>query len=177
MARHRAGFFTPITPSPYHHPMPVAYPSTVPRPLKATKSRTQPASFRLTEPRRGYGYVQAIGTDMPVFWDVSWTMTSDQAMAFQLWFDLKLSRGLLEFDMPLRTEFGDVAHTCRFLPDTLLPASQDGQAWAYTAQIMARKLLRPAGYDDAVDLILALPDWQSWAGLLDQAVTAEMPSA
>lgn len=157
--------------------MPVAYPSTVPRPLKATKSRTQPASFRLTEPRRGYGYAQAAGTDMPVFWDVSWVLTSAQAVAFQLWFDLKLERGLLEFDLPLRTEFGDVVHTCRFLPDTLLPASQDGQTWTYTAQIMARKLLRPAVYDDAADLIIALPDWPTWAGLLDQAVTQEMPSA
>jgi len=102
--------------------MPVAYPSTVPRPLKATKSRTQPASFRLTEPRRGYGYAQAVGTDTPVFWDVSWVLTQSQAAAFQLWFDIKLERGLLEFDLPLRTEFGDVVHTCRFLPDTLLPA-------------------------------------------------------
>lgn len=155
--------------------MPAAYPAHIRPPLRASKNRSQPASFRMAEPRRGYGYAQAIGTDVPVFWELAFRFTDDEAMAFQLWFTNTLQGGLLEFTMPIRTEFGMVEHVCRFLPDSLLPASEDGQTWGYTAQIMARKLLRPAGYDEAIDLILALPDWGAWASLLDQAATQAMP--
>ena len=131
----------------------------------------------MTQPRRGFGYAQAIGTDVPVFWDVAFAFDEDEAIAFQLWFTVTLQRGLLEFTMPIRTEFGMVEHTCRFLPDSLLPAREDGLLFGYTAQIMARAQVIPSGYVEAAGLITALPDWAAWAEYLDQSVTAEMPAA
>lgn len=143
--------------------------------IRASKSRSQPASFRMAEPRRGYGYVQATGTDTPVFWDVEFRFTRQEAARFQLWFVVLLERGLNDFTMPIRTEFGLVTHTCRFLPDGLLDAREDGDTFSYSAQIMARAQVIPDGFLEAAELILAIPDWEGWAELLDQAVTEELP--
>lgn len=155
--------------------MPEAYPLHLRTIQQASKSRSQPASFRMAEPRRGYGYAQAVGTDTPVFWDVQFRFTTAEAAAFQLWFTQRINRGLDEFTLPIRTEFGLVTHTCRFLPDSLLDASEDGQTWVYTAQIMARAQIIPDGYSGSTDLIIGLPNWETWAGLLDETVTQEMP--
>lgn len=157
--------------------MTAAYPLTIRTILHAGKSRNQPASFRLAEPRRGYGYAQQIGTDVPVFWDVAFRFTESEAIAFQLWFTQIINRGADEFTLPLRTEFGMVTHTCRFLPDSLLPAQEDGPLFTYKASIMARGQVIQAAYVEAADLIVALPDWPTWAALLDLAVTSEMLEA
>ena len=156
--------------------MPEAYPLHLRTIQQASKSRSQPAAFRMAEPRRGYGYAQAVGTDTPVFWDVQFRFTTAEAAAFQLWFTQKIARGLDEFTLPIRTEFGLITHTCRFLPDSLLNTSEDGLTWVYSAQIMARAQIIPTSYSDATDLILALPAWETWAGLLDETVTQELPT-
>lgn len=152
-----------------------AYPLNLRTVLRASKSRSQPAAFRMAEPRRGYGYAQESGTDAPVFWDVEFCFTTPEAAVFQTWFVYIINRGVDEFTLPLRTEFGIQTHTCRFLPDGLMPATEKGELWVYKATIMARGQLIPDGYEEAAELIVGLPDWPSWASLLDQAVTAEMP--
>lgn len=157
--------------------MPVAYPFTIRSILRANKSRTQPAQFAMTEPRRGAAYAQATGTDVPVFWDVAFRFTQDEAIAFQLWVRVILRGGLDEFTMSIRTEFGMVEHTCRFLPDSLLPATEDGPLFSYTATIMARKLVIPEGYTEAAELIVGLPDLRTWLSPLDQTVNDAMPEA
>ena len=158
--------------------MTVAYPSHLPSFLKAGKSRTQPASFRMLDPRRGRGYQQKIGTDSPVFWDVTWTFTRPQALQFRLWFDQVLDHGIGEFTMPIDTEFGLITYACLFLPDSLLPTRDSGNTWTYSATIMARSMTTPDEYaGDVADLIVGLPDWEAYAGLLDRAMTAAMPVA
>lgn len=156
--------------------MPEPYPLHLRTIQQASKSRSQPAAFRMSEPRRGYGYAQAVGTDTPVFWDVQFRFTAAEAAAFQLWFVGRINRGLDEFVLPIKTEFGLVTHTCRFLPDSLLNTSEDGMTWVYSAQIMARARIIPTAYADAADLIIGLPAWETWAGLLDQTVTQELPT-
>lgn len=157
--------------------MPQPYPLHLRTVLKAGKSRSQPAAFKLNEPRRGFAYAQASGTDTPVFWDVAFRFTAAEALQFRLWFTQLINRGVDEFTMPIRTEFGLVEHTCRFLPESLLPAGEDGTVWTYTATIMARAEVIPAGYAEAAEMIAGLPDWESWLSPLDQAVTAELPAA
>lgn len=154
-----------------------AFPLHISTFLRANKSRNQPAAFRLSEPRRGYAYTQDIGTDVPVFWDVAFRFTQAEAIAFNLWFKVKLRSGILPFTLPIRTEYGMVEHECRFLPDSLLPLTEEGGCFNYSASIMARALLIPDGFVDAADLIIGLPDWQNWAELLDLTVTQEMPPA
>ncbi len=124
--------------------MPVAFPLSLRTIIRQGKSRSQPAAFRLAEPRRGYAYVQATGTDTPVFWDITLKFTQPEAALFQLWFTQDLQRGLLEFSLPIRTEFGLLTHTCRFLPDSLLSVQEDGEIFVYTATIMARAQIIPA---------------------------------
>lgn len=150
-----------------------AYPLSLRTVLQASKSRTQPASFRMSEPRRGYAYAQAIGTDAPVFWDVEFKFTRAEAIRFQIWFKTVISSGLLEFTLPIRTEFGLIEHTCRFLPEGLLDCREDGQSFSYSAKIMARAQVIPAAYldPDTTALILALDNWDGWAEVLDIALT------
>jgi hypothetical protein len=155
--------------------MPLAYPLGLRTILRPSKSRTQPASFSTAEPRRGYAYVQETGTDTPVFWDVEFRFTTQEALIFRLWFTQSIRRGVDEFTMPIRTEFGVQTYTCRFMPDNLMPASEDGETWRYSATIMARAELIPEVYVEAADLIVYLPDWQSYAEMLDMAMTQEMP--
>lgn len=152
-----------------------AYPLDLRTILRASKSRTQPASFRIAEPRRGYGYAQAVGTDTPVFWDVEFRFSPDDAIRFQLWFITVINRGMLEFTLPIRTEFGLINHVCRFLPDGLGDCREDGASFTYTAKIMARAQIIPQGYLDAADLIAGLPNWRQWAESLDIAVNQELP--
>ena len=156
--------------------MTAAYPLSLRTVLRASKSRTQPPAFRMAEPRRGYAYAQASGTDTPVFWDVGFCFTQAEALIFQLWFTQIIDRGVDEFTMPIRTEFGLQTYTCRFLPDDLLPTGEDGETFRYSAKIMARAQIIPPDYAAAADLIVGLPDWTSWASLLDQAMSAEMPT-
>lgn len=143
--------------------------------LRTSKSRSQPAAFSMSEPRRGYGYVQATGTDTPVFWDAEFRFTRQEAARFQLWFAIDLARGVNDFTLPIRTEFGLVTHTCRFLPDSLLDTREEGATFTYSATIMARAQVIPQGYLDAADLVIGLPNWELWAQLLDETVTQALP--
>jgi hypothetical protein len=157
--------------------MTAAYPAHFRTILRTSKSRSQPAAFSMAQPRRGYAYAQATGTDVPVFWDVAFRFTRLEAIAFQFWFRDVIGRGVAEFTMPIRAEFGVVEHVCRFVPDSLLPASEDGDTFGYTATIMARAQVIPAEYAGAGELIAGLPEWWTWGELIDAAVTAEMPGA
>lgn len=151
--------------------MPVAYPLNL-RTVQAAKSRSQPAPFSLREPRRGMGYVQRTGTDTPVFWDVQFVLSATDAVRWQLWFTQDLARGALPFTMALRTEFGLLDHVCQFLPDGLGDCTEQGGIYTYSAKIMARAQIIPAAYLTARPFIDSLPDWGSWAVLLDRAIAA-----
>lgn len=118
--------------------MAASYPLDLRTVIRSSKSRSQPAAFRMAQPRRGYGYAEATGTDTPVFWDVMFRFTVDEAEVFRLWFLFTIQRGLLEFEIPIRTEFGTLPHVVRFLPDSLLPLKENGEVFEYTATIMAR---------------------------------------
>ncbi len=156
--------------------MTVAYPSTLPTALRA-KSRSQAAPFRATPPGQGKLYVQPSGEDNPVAWRLEFRFTRAQAAAFVDWFETDLERGVQAFAMPIRTEFGTIPHTCRFAPQGLLDCREEGETFTYSATIMARAQVIPQGYIDAADTIIGLPHWYRWAGLIDQALTQEIPAA
>ena len=123
--------------------MPVAYPTNLRLPLRASKSRSQPAAFNYDRPRRGTGYARPIGSNVPVFWTLTWRLTEAEAVTFLRWFTHDLDRGRLEFALPVRTEFGLSDYTCLFLPDDLMTAREEGALWTYTATVMARELVVP----------------------------------
>jgi hypothetical protein len=152
---------------------PAPYPLGLRRPL-ASKTRTQPAAFALREPRRGTGYVQATGTDVPAFWELQVGFRQSDAQRIPLWFRTELAVGVRPFIQPLGTEFGDVEHTCQFLPDGLLDHGSQAGVHTYSAKVMARRLVVPEAFLEAGELIAELPAWDEWAALLDSAV-AELP--
>jgi len=122
------------------------YPGWLPKPLKAGKTRQTAPGFRITEAYRGRAYTQPIGTDVPVFWDLTFRFTQAQAQAFWLWFETVINRGAEPFTMDLRTEFGAVNHELQFMPDGLLPTTEDGPHFTYKATVLARKLVIPDEY-------------------------------
>ena len=157
----------------------ISYPFTIDTIQRASKSRSQAAAFSFAQPRRGAAYAQATGTDVPVFWDVIFRFSADDAIVFQLFFVEQLQKGLLWFTMPIRTEFGIITHTCHFVAsDDLMSATEEGGGiFSYKAQIMARAQIIPDGYAEAADLIIGLPGWRNWSNLLDQTINEAMPEA
>lgn len=137
--------------------MPVAYPLYIGTILRADKRRTQPAAFDVLAPRRGLGYVQPVGTEPPVMWQVRWRFTRAEAVVFKLWFEVALERGTLEFTLPILTEFGLLDHTCLFLPGSLLDAGQVGEAWEYGATVLARAQVVPGSAPSTAGLTTAYP--------------------
>jgi len=112
------------------------YPLSLGTILRASKSRSQSAAFRMTEPRRGMPYAQAIGTTAPQQWDVQFRFTWEDAVRFQLWFTQNLENGANDFTMALRTEAGLVTHLLQFLPDGLSDCRQEGEAFVYDARMV-----------------------------------------
>lgn len=151
------------------------YPAALPGVLKAGKRREREASFAVPNPEAGAAQAEVTGTDRPVTWAVQWMCTPEQARLLAVWFAVTLDRGRLPFRMPIRTEFGLIWHRCRFLPDGLLSASQDGEVWRFSASIQARGEIIPPEMLAAAPLLLGLGDWASWASILDIVVTATIP--
>jgi hypothetical protein len=118
--------------------MPVAYPPTLPGPLRADRVRSRRAAFAVANPRRGTPYIEPTGTDTPTVWSLSWRFREDQAATFMAWVNDTLARGTLDFTIPLRTETGLRQITANFLDANFLDARQEGELWVYTAQIVSR---------------------------------------
>ena len=154
------------------------YPAALPGVAQANKRRERDASFVVPQPDAGASQAEVTGTDRPVAWSVQWVCTAEQAKLMQAWFVVTLDRGRLGFRMPIRTEFGLLWHSCRFLPDGLLSASQDGEAWRYSATIQARSESVPADQLLYAPLIIGLGDeWVDWASMLDTVITATLPES
>ncbi len=152
------------------------YPAALPGVAQAGKRRDRDASFSVPQPDAGASQAEATGTDRPVTWAVQWVCNAAQAQLLQAWFVVTLDRGRLGFRMPIRTEFGLLWHACRFMPDGLLSASQDGEVWRYSATVQARSESIPASVLSAAPLLLALgPEWEAWGSLLDVVITATIP--
>lgn len=149
--------------------MTIAYPASLPLALSASKSRSQAASFTATDPGAGKLYVQPSGQDTPVVWSMQFRFTPAEAAQFVAWCVTDAQRGLLPFTLPIKTEFGLIEHTCRFLPDGLLDCSEEGQSWLYSAKVVARAQVIPQGALDMADFIIALENWSAWAEVLDIA--------
>jgi hypothetical protein len=154
-----------------------AWPEELPGILQASKRRSQAAPFSASDPGAGFAYFQATGADTPVLWDIELRFTQAQAALFQAWFVEVLDRGAKPFTMPVRTEFGLLDHELQFLPDGLLPASEDGETWGYRATVSARAQVIPQEFRDAAELIAGIPSWELWAEYLDPAINRELPEA
>ncbi|EBG0542799.1 hypothetical protein OUL81_000481 [Salmonella enterica] len=140
---------------------------------KSSKARNQLATFQLADPRSGPPYRKRLSDDVPVIWDVSFIFGGDDATIFWSWFENAIDRGRTNFILPIATEFGTVDHEVMFLPDSLLPVSEAGPVFTYTAQILARKLVIPDEYPDD---IWVDPDIWKYRSILDPAVNWYWPN-
>jgi hypothetical protein len=118
--------------------------------LKSGKARNQLAAFQMADPRSGPPYRKRLSDDVPVIWDVTFKFKGDDATIFWSWFENAIDRGRKNFILPIRTEFELVDHEVMFLPDTLLPVSEESDVFTYSAQVLARKLIIPDWYPDDI---------------------------
>jgi hypothetical protein len=137
--------------------MAVAYPLGLRTIIQANKARTQSAAFRVLQPRRGLGYNQPVGTEPSVIWDCTFRFTRAEAGVFRMWFKHDLDEGREEVLIPIRTEFGLVDYTARFLPDSLLLTSQVGEVWEYSARLLARAMVIPGTAPSSEGLTTSYP--------------------
>lgn len=118
--------------------MTAAFPAGLRTILRASKARSQEASFATSNAQQGYAHAQATGNDRPVIWDIGLAFTRQEAETFRDWFRDDIASGVDEFTLPIRTEFGLVEHVVRFLPGGLLDLRENGAVWTYTARIATR---------------------------------------
>lgn len=142
--------------------------------LKSGKARNQPARFQVSDPRSGPPYRKRLSSDVPVIWDVSFKFKGDDATIFWNWFENAIDYGRSNFILPIATEYGLVEHEVMFLPDSLLPVSEEADVFTYSAQILARKLVIP---DEFPPDIWVDPDAWKMRGLLDIAINIHWPKA
>lgn len=157
--------------------MPLQYPLGLGTIVVSAKSRSQNAKFGMVNPKRGPGYKQLTGSDVPVFWTAQFKFTKSEAKRFWLWFSHKdyLNGGVNDFILPIGTEFGLVDHVCSFLPDSLMDTSQDGAVFTYSATITARKLIIPQeSLDMASYIVEDFMNPNDWA-LIDLAMNEVWP--
>jgi hypothetical protein len=123
--------------------MPVAYPTTIRPPLRASRTRAQAASFAASDAMMAFAQFQRTGYDQPVAWDLTWRLPTSEAQLFLQWFVYETMRGTVPFTIQLRTEFGLTEYLCHFLPGGLLDSREEGETWVYSASVTARALIVP----------------------------------
>lgn len=145
--------------------------------LRAGKSRQMVPTYRLSNPRSGPGYVQALSEDAPAIWDVTFRFQRNDRLIFIDWFKRKINGGKSPFLMNVETEYGLVEYEMKFLPDGLLPVSEDGnKTYTYRASMFARKL-EPGWADNVSDFIDIAQGWITGADIFDVAMNQEWPAA
>lgn len=145
--------------------------------LRMGKSRQMTPTYRISEPRSGPGYVQALSEDAPVFWDVTFRFQRNDRLIFIDWFRRKINRGKSPFLLTIGTEYGPVEHQFQLVPDSLLSVSEDGgNTYTYQATMFARKL-EPVWADDIGEFIDIAPEWVTQPGIdiFDIAMNQEWP--
>ncbi|WP_106478102.1 hypothetical protein [Phytohalomonas tamaricis] len=161
--------------------MAVNYPKGLPLMMVSGKSRSQAATYRMSDPAVGPGYVERLTENTPVFWSFSLTMTREQANIFRIWLESPnyCDKGLSSFIMPVKTEEGLVEHELRFTVDGYPQLkSETGNILTYGCECFAKRLVRE--FDD--DVIL---EWSEQYGAayplqfeyLDRTVNKEWPDA
>lgn len=114
----------------------INYPSSIRPVLLNGFSRNQDAKFMSTESRSGKTYFKRIAQNQNTYANVAFKFTQQESVIFQSWFINTLQMGFLPFNLELCTEWGKVNYECRFIPDSLLPATKDTPLWSYTATIL-----------------------------------------
>lgn len=140
--------------------------------LTTGKARNQLARFQMSDPRSGPPYRKRLSSDVPVIWDVTFRFTGDDAIIFWSWYENGTDYGRKNFILPIRTEYGIVDHEVMFLPDSLLPVSQEANVFTYTAKILARKLIIP---DEFPPDIWVDPDAWKNRDIIDPAINWQWP--
>lgn len=115
----------------------IDYPFGLATILSATKLREISVQALLQNPRRGMPYLRPLDTQAPARWSVSFVFSREDAEAFMLWFmsPAFLDSGLRAFRLPINDEQGRRTVEVAFEPDTLLPATEQGGLFGYTARL------------------------------------------
>jgi len=117
--------------------MAVRYPLGLRTIVSASKIRKSDPVASLAMPRRGMGFLKPVANIPPSEWEVSFFFDAAEKRVFLMWFLSPdyCDRGRAPFTINIRTESGNESKTVIFLPDSLLPATQQGECMSYTAKL------------------------------------------
>lgn len=117
------------------------WPSILPSCETASKSRNQPQGYKFNDVNSGPPFQELFTSDLPTFWDVTFKFTRDNARIFIMWLNQNNYRENASwFKFPIQLEEGLTTQEVRFL--TYPQATgQNGDAFSYSAKIMARDIV------------------------------------
>jgi hypothetical protein len=117
------------------------WPSILPSCETASKSRTNEQGFKVNNYNTAAFAQEFFSDDLPTVWDITFKFRRKQARLFMFWLT---ENGMREqskwFEFPIQLEEGLTTQEVRFLSFPQL-TSQNGDAFSYSAKIMARELV------------------------------------
>lgn len=125
--------------------------------LKASKSRNEIVGFRESPVTSGPSFIEPFSDDTPVFYNVQFTFTKDEARAFQSWLRIhRMKTNAPFFNFPMLIEDPNVlTQEARFtLSGYPQLNSETTYTYTYSAEILIRKIVT----EDDDDFILELSE-------------------
>lgn len=111
--------------------------------LKSSKSRDEVVGFRESPVTSGPSFVEPFSEDTPVFYNVGFTFTKDEARAFQSWLRINRIKTMSPFfNFPLVIEDPNVENQeARFTLEGFPQLTgETGFTFTYSAQLLIRNL-------------------------------------
>lgn len=157
----------------------IAWPNGLRPSLKASKSRNEVVGFRESPVTSGPSFIEPFSDDTPVFYDINFTFTKDEARAFQSWLRIhRMKTNAPFFTFPLLIEDPNVdGQEARFTRDGYPQLrTETNFSFSYSAKILIRKIVTEDEAHD--DFILELSEATgfnsgAWTSTLDIVLNAE----
>lgn len=127
--------------------------------LKASKSRDEVVGFRESPVTVGPSFIEPFSDDTPVFYDIEFFFTKDEARAFQSWLRIhRIKTNSPFFNFPLAIEDPNVdTQEARFILDGYPQLkSESNYTFSYSARILIRNIVTED--EDHDDFILELSE-------------------
>ncbi len=112
--------------------------------IKSAKSRSEVVGFRESPVTVGPSFIEPFSDDTPVFYDIQFIFTKDEARAFQSWLRIhRMKTNAPYFNFPLVIEDPNVkAQEARFILDGYPQlTSETNYTFSYSARILVRKII------------------------------------
>jgi hypothetical protein len=158
----------------------IDYPGVLPLPLVNSASYVEKSHLISTDIDSGYAVVRKRFTKVPVFFDLGFLMSVNDAGLFESWYANQLDYGLNYFNIEVPVG-GNIrrSHVCRIIGKPNF--SLNGNHFNVTIRVEAQELGRDPEYDDVIlgwaDDLGTLGDVTTWLEGFDTLVNTTYPAS